>query len=85
MTTISNQALGSRCLVDLVRTFRNYKALGDRALSQVSDGDLHTLVDPDANSIAVIVKHLAGKPALALHRFPDERRRETRQRPRRRV
>ena len=28
--------------------------------SQVSDADLHTLVDPDANSIAVIVKHLAG-------------------------
>jgi hypothetical protein len=29
-------------------------------LSQISDADLHALVDPDANSIAVIVKHLAG-------------------------
>ena len=47
-------------LVDVLRTFRNYKALGDRALSQVSDADLHTLLDPDANSIAIIVKHLAG-------------------------
>ena len=47
-------------LADLVRTFRNYKALGDRALSQVSDADLHTLIDPDANSIAIIVKHLSG-------------------------
>jgi hypothetical protein len=58
--TISNDEVTSRYLVDLVRTFRNYKALGDGALSQVSDADLHTLVDRDANSIAVIVKHLAG-------------------------
>ena len=57
---MSNDEVASRCLVDLVRTFRNYKALGDGALSQVSDADLHTLVDPDANSISVIVKHLAG-------------------------
>ena len=59
-TTLPNSVLGQRCLADLVRTFGNYKALGDAALGQVSDADLHTLVDPDANSIAVIVKHLAG-------------------------
>ena len=47
-------------LADIVRTFTNYKALGDRALLQVSDSDLHTMIDPDANSIAVILKHLAG-------------------------
>jgi len=58
--TISNDEVTSRYLVDLVRTFRNYKALGDGALSQVSDDNLHALVDRDANSIAVIVKHLAG-------------------------
>ena len=56
----SSDTVGSRYLVDLVRTFRNYKALGDGALSQVSDADLHTLVDPGANSIAVIVQHVAG-------------------------
>ena len=57
---MSNDEVASRTLVDLVRTFRNYKALGDGALSQVRDADLHTLLDGDANSIAVIVKHLAG-------------------------
>ena len=57
---MTDQGLGTHCVVDLLRTFRNYKALGDRALSQVSDADLHALIDPDANSIAVIVKHLAG-------------------------
>jgi len=57
---MANDGVGARYLVDIVRTYRNYKTLGDRALSQVSDTDLHTRLDPDANSIAVIVKHLAG-------------------------
>jgi uncharacterized protein DUF1572 len=47
-------------LHDLARTFRHYKALGDRALAQISDDNLHTLVDPDANSIAIVLKHVAG-------------------------
>ena len=47
-------------LHDIARAFRNYKALGDRAMAQVSDENLHALVDPDANSIAIIVKHLGG-------------------------
>jgi hypothetical protein len=47
-------------LQDLGRTFRSYKSLGDRALAQLADSDLHTLLDPGSNSIAVIVKHLSG-------------------------
>ena len=47
-------------LKDLVRTYRTYKALGERAMAQVSDADLCTLVDAEANSIAIIVKHIAG-------------------------
>ena len=47
-------------LRDMVQTFRNYKTLGERAMAQVSDADLHTLLDPDANSIALVVKHVAG-------------------------
>src|SRR5437762_4924922 len=50
----------SAYLRDIARTFRNYKTLGERAMAQVSDADLHTLVDPDANSIALVVKHVAG-------------------------
>jgi hypothetical protein len=52
--------LRSGYLHDIARTFRNQKTLGDRALAQTSDVDLHTLLDPDANSIAIIVKHIAG-------------------------
>jgi hypothetical protein len=60
MDATVNQTVGSRYLADIVRTYRNYKTLADAALAQVSDADLHTVLDPDANSIAVIVKHLSG-------------------------
>jgi len=50
----------SAYLRDIARTYRNYKTLGERAIAQVSDADLHALLDPDSNSIAIIVKHLAG-------------------------
>ena len=48
-------------LLDLRRAYRIYKDLGERAIAQVkSDADLCRAIDPDSNSIAVIVKHLAG-------------------------
>jgi hypothetical protein len=48
-------------LRDVVRTFRNYKDLADKAIAQVADdSDLHTQIDPDSNSLAVIMKHIAG-------------------------
>ena len=47
-------------LRDIVRTFRNYKALGEKALAQTPDDALHTELDANSNSIAVIVKHVGG-------------------------
>src|SRR5207248_2489258 len=47
-------------LQDMVRMYRNYRTLAERAVAQISDDDLHTLVDPDANSIAIIVRHVGG-------------------------
>src|SRR5262245_33912168 len=48
-------------LADILRAFKNYEALGRAALAQVpSDSDLHILLDPESNSIAIIVKHIAG-------------------------
>src|SRR5688572_5804938 len=55
-------------LRDIARTYRNYKALGERAMAQVTDDDLHKVLDPEANSIAVIAKHLAGN---LVSRFTD--------------
>jgi uncharacterized protein DUF1572 len=48
-------------LRDVLKSFRNYKALGDAAIAQIpADADVHKRIDPDSNSIAVIVKHLSG-------------------------
>ena len=47
-------------LKDLARTFRNYQALGERAIAQAPDSDLHTELDRNSNSIAVVVKHVSG-------------------------
>jgi hypothetical protein len=48
-------------LLDVIRGFRNYKALGDEAMAQVpSDADFDRMLDSDSNSLAVIVQHIAG-------------------------
>ncbi|MEQ1765271.1 MAG: DUF1572 family protein [Pyrinomonadaceae bacterium] len=47
-------------LTDAVQSFRNYKKLADRAIEQVSDEELFVVLDAESNSIAVIVKHIAG-------------------------
>lgn len=39
---------------------RYYKKLGDRAIEQCPDHGLFTAIDPESNSIAIIVKHMAG-------------------------
>ena len=45
---------------DALRSFRNYKRLAERAIEQVSDEQFFATIDEEANSIAVIVKHIAG-------------------------
>jgi hypothetical protein len=52
--------LTTSCLKDSVSLFRFYKRLGDGALSQASDEAIFAVLDAEANSIAVIVKHLEG-------------------------
>ena len=56
-----DNTLASAYLPSIVRTYRTYKDLGERAIAQVaSDRDLHRQLDADSNSIAIIVKHVAG-------------------------
>ena len=51
----------SAYLLDVIRGFHNYKALGDAAMAQVpSDSDFDRMLDAESNSIAVIVQHIAG-------------------------
>ena len=45
---------------DALISFRNYKKLAERAIEQVSDEEFFNAIDTEANSIAVVVKHIAG-------------------------
>lgn len=45
---------------DVLESFRNYKKLAERAIEQVSDEEFFKSIDAEANSIAVVVKHIAG-------------------------
>lgn len=47
-------------LEDSIGVFRYYKRLAEGAIAQVSDEQLYAALDPEMNSIAVIVKHIAG-------------------------
>ncbi len=47
-------------LEDALRQFHGQKKLAERALAQVTDKDLFVKLDEESNSIALIVKHLAG-------------------------
>lgn len=47
-------------LDDSLDLFRYYKRLAERAMEQVTDEQLFETLDPESNSIAIIVKHMAG-------------------------
>ncbi len=45
---------------DAVDLFRYYKRLGERAIEQCPDPGLFSTIDGESNSIAIMVKHIAG-------------------------
>jgi uncharacterized damage-inducible protein DinB len=47
-------------LTDAIAIFRQYKNLAERAIAQASDEALTAALDPESNSIAIIVKHMCG-------------------------
>ena len=47
-------------LKDSLDVFRYYKKLGERAMAQCPDDALFASLDAESNSIAIIVKHMAG-------------------------
>jgi hypothetical protein len=47
-------------LDDSLALFRYYKTLAERAMAQVTDEQLVAVLDGEMNSIAIIVKHMAG-------------------------
>jgi len=47
-------------LEDSLSLFRYYKKLAEGAMEQVTDEQLFAVLDPEMNSIAIVVKHMAG-------------------------
>jgi hypothetical protein len=47
-------------LSDALAVFRQYKSLAERAIAQLTDEQLTTTLDPEMNSVALTMKHMAG-------------------------
>jgi hypothetical protein len=47
-------------LDDALTSFRAYKKLAEKAFAQLKDEEFFVTLDEEANSVAVIMKHIAG-------------------------
>ncbi len=52
--------MGAHYLRDALSQLRKYKRMADAAIAQVSDEDFFRAPDPESNSIALMMKHVAG-------------------------
>lgn len=75
------QPIGQHYLADIVRQLEKLKRLADDALRQVTDEQFFLVPDPESNSLALIVKHVAGNMRSRWREFlttdgekPDRRR-----------
>jgi hypothetical protein len=60
--------LAQQYLDEIGRQFRGHKRMGENAMAQLEDKDFLAIIDPEANSIAILVKHISGN---ARSRFTD--------------
>lgn len=52
--------LGGHYLEDVISQVEKQKHLADRAIAQVTDEELFQTIDEESNSIAVVMRHVAG-------------------------
>jgi hypothetical protein len=52
--------LAAHYLEEARRQMRGHKRMGENAMAQLRDQDFFVAIDPESNSVAVLVKHLAG-------------------------
>jgi hypothetical protein len=60
--------IGSGYLKDIAYRSRQLKSLADRAIAQVTEEELFSQIDEESNTIAILMKHLAGN---MIHRWTD--------------
>jgi hypothetical protein len=54
------RSIAERYLADARLQLRKQKDQADQAIAQIAEADLFAVLDPDANSIALVMKHMAG-------------------------
>ena len=54
------QSLATHYLEDSIASLRAYKKMADKAIAQLHEDEFFITLDEEANSIAVIMKHMAG-------------------------
>jgi hypothetical protein len=57
---MSDESITQHYLDDILASFRAYKKLAEKALAQIKDEEYFVTLDGESNSIAVIMKHMAG-------------------------
>ena len=57
---MSSEAIVQNYYDDAISALRAYKKLADKAIAQVNDDELFVTLDEESNSVAVIMKHMAG-------------------------
>ncbi len=55
-----NEALATHYLEDSIASLRAYKKMADKALDQLNEDEFFITLDEEGNSVAVIMKHMAG-------------------------
>lgn len=55
-----SDSLSAHYIENAIKEFRGLKALADKAVAQVSDEEFFRAIDPESNSVAVIMKHVSG-------------------------
>jgi hypothetical protein len=55
-----DESLAKHYLDDSIASFRAYKKMAEKALDQLSDEEYFITLDEEGNSVAVIMKHMAG-------------------------
>jgi hypothetical protein len=60
--------LATYYLEEIKRQFRGHKRMAEAAIAQLEDKDFFAVIDAESNSVAVLVKHIAGN---ARSRFTD--------------
>jgi hypothetical protein len=57
---MSSEAIVQNYHEDAVKAFRAYKKLTEKAIAQLKDEEFFVTLDEEANSVAVVMKHMAG-------------------------